>query len=96
MGRLGRENSIRGCSRQSLVWTVLFLFVMTWAGIVATCCADGDDQWNGDPASLPPTCQTVTTMDMSPELMDESLDPTAGTLGDFWMILMAMAYQLAL
>jgi hypothetical protein len=70
-------------SRRFLIWAVLALFVITWAGVLAPCWGDDDPAVEpGDPASIPPGCRT--------------LEPTAGTLGDFWMILMAMAFQLAL
>ena len=67
-----------------LIWAVLALFVITWTGMVAPCCADGGETPvdPGDPVDLPPGCK--------------SLEPIAGILGDFWMILMAMAFQLAL
>ncbi len=71
-------------NRQFLMWAVLALFLITWMGVVAPCCADGDDPPSnpGDPVDIPPGCK--------------SLEPTAGILGDFGMILMAMAFQLAL
>jgi hypothetical protein len=53
-------------------------------GILVPCCVNADETQTepGDPYSSPPG--------------SKSLDPTPGTLGDFWMILMAMAFQLAL
>jgi hypothetical protein len=67
-----------------LVLTVLALLVVLLIGFGAPCSADGDDPPvdNGDPVSVPPACQ--------------SLEPTSGILSVFWMILMAMAFQLAL
>jgi hypothetical protein len=86
-----------GFNRQSLVWAVLAFFLITWTGIIATCCAEGDEYVDpGDPASLPPTCETDCTSAGTYELSNETLEPTPGILSDFWMILMAMAYQLAL
>jgi hypothetical protein len=70
--------------RLSLTLVVLLSFVcMT---LVAPCFADntGDNGNPGDPAEETPLCKT------------KSLDPTAGTFGEVWMILMAMAFQLAL
>jgi len=49
------------------------------------CFADDGGTDPGDPAEEAPLCK-----------VNDSLDPTAGTFGDVWMILMAMAFQLAL
>ena len=70
--------------KKSLILTVLALFVVVWIGFGAPCSAGGEDPPvdNGDPVSVPPACQ--------------SLEPTSGILSSFWMILMAMAFQLAL
>ena len=57
--------------------------------LVAPCFADntGDDADPnpGDPSDELPLC-----------MANDSLDPTAGTFGEVWIILMAMAFQLAL
>ena len=70
--------------RRGLVWTVLILFAVVWLGIATPICLGDDDTITdpGDPYDIPPGCDT--------------LEPTTGILGDFWMILMAMAFQLAL
>jgi hypothetical protein len=70
--------------RRGVVWSVLIVFAIIWLGMAAPVCADGDGTPTdpGDPFEVPPGCDT--------------LDPTPGILSDFWMILMAMAFQLAL
>lgn len=84
--------------RQFLIWAVLALFVITWTCVVVPCCADGGDPVPnpGDPADIPPTCQSVDSSAGTFESTVQTLEPTSGILGDFWMILMAMAFQLAL
>jgi hypothetical protein len=61
------------------------------------CLADGGGSQSdpGDPADYPPTCQNDSSAD-SFEASEETLEPTSGILSSFWMILMAMAFQLAL
>jgi hypothetical protein len=78
---------MRVTQKQFLIWAVLALFVISWIGVVAPCWGDDDDPavGPGDPGYIPPGCHS-----------NDSLEPTSGTLGDFWMILMAMAFQLAL
>jgi len=87
MGRKRRVDGMRGMQKRLLIWAVLALFVIAGTGVLACCWADGDDPATdpGDPSIVPPGCTS-----------NDSLEPTSGTLGDFWMILMAMAFQLAL
>ena len=84
MGRRWRVDRMNRMQKRCVIWAVLALFVITWTGVVAPCWGDDGDPATdpGDPVNVPPGCR--------------SLEPTAGTLGDFWMILMAMAFQLAL
>ena len=65
-----------------LPWVLIALFGIVLLSMMAPCFADGEDENPGDPYDLPPGCN--------------SLDPTPRTLSDFWMIVMAMAFQLAL
>jgi hypothetical protein len=76
-----------GRYKRFLVWAVLALFVIAWTGAVTPCWSDGEGSTTdpGDPSEIPPGCT-----------LNGSLEPTSGTLGDFGMILMAMAFQLAL
>ena len=69
--------------RRYLVWVVLVLFGMIVIGTVMPCMADGGDNPAdpGDPYEIPGS---------------KPLKPTASILCEFWMILMAMAFQLAL
>jgi hypothetical protein len=73
--------------RLSLTLVVLLSFVCLT--LVAPCLADDTgtdgDPKPGDPSEELPLCTAK-----------DSLDPTAGTFGEVWMILMAMAFQLAL
>ena len=71
--------------RLSLTLVVLLSFVCIT--LVAPCFADdtGTNTNPGDPYEELPLCTA-----------NNSLDPTAGTFGGVWMILMAMAFQLAL
>lgn len=74
---------MRKGSRSWLVVALLALFVLS---IGAPCLADNDGapDDDGDPIEDVPLSRKNT------------LNPTAGILSDFWMILMAMAFQLAL
>jgi hypothetical protein len=66
-----------------LVWLVITLVGIALLSGALPCFADGSGQTEpGDPWEEPPN--------------SDSLDPTPRILGDFWMILMAMAFQLAL
>ena len=65
-----------------LHWVVIALFGILIFAFMAPCFANGEDEDPGDPYDIPPGC--------------ESLGPTPRTLSDFWMIVMAMAFQLAL
>jgi len=65
--------------------TLVVLLSLVCLLIVAPCLADDTGTNSGDPANEAPLCTA-----------NDSLDPTAGTFGDVWMILMAMAFQLAL
>jgi hypothetical protein len=65
-----------------LHWIMIALFGIVIVTMISPCFADGDDTEPGDPYELPPG--------------SNSLDPTPRTLSDFWMIVMAMAFQLAL
>jgi hypothetical protein len=65
-----------------LHWVVIALFGIVILTMFSSCFADGGDEDPGDPYDLPPGCN--------------SLDPTPRTLSDFWMIVMAMAFQLVL
>ena len=69
---------------RSISWVVIALVVLICLSTAVPCFADGDDMMGdpGDPVEELPCSQT--------------LDPTAGILSNFWMILMAMAFQLAL
>lgn len=66
------------------VWIVITLIGIALLSGTLPCFADGSgNQTNpGDPWEEPPN--------------SDPLDPTPRILGDFWMILMAMAFQLAL
>ena len=65
-------------------WLAVALLTIVMLSIAAPCLANGEGTADddGDPVDEVPMCKT--------------LNPTAGILGDFWMILMAMAFQLAL
>lgn len=65
-------------------WFAVVLLAVVILSIAAPCLADGEGtaDGDGDPADEVP--------------MSKTLNPTAGMLSDFWMILMAMAFQLAL
>jgi hypothetical protein len=65
-----------------LHWLVIALFGILILTMVAPCFANGEEDEPGEPWDVPPGC--------------DSLDPTPRTLSDFWMIVMAMAFQLAL
>ncbi len=72
--------------RMGLILVLLLSFVCLM--LVAPCFADttGDDggpENPGDPTDEVPLCT-------------QSLDPTAGQFSEVWMIVMAMAFQLAL
>ena len=69
--------------RLSLTLVVLLSFICLT--LVVPCFADNGRTDPGDPADEAPLCKAK-----------DSLDPTAGTFGEVWMILMAMAFQLAL
>jgi hypothetical protein len=68
--------------RPWLVWFAVTLFFITYLGMALPCFADGEGTDPGDPYDEVPLSKT--------------LDPTPRTLSSFWMILMAMAFQLAL
>ena len=72
-----------------LCLTLVVLLSLVCLTLVAPCFADDTDTEPnpnpGDPAEEAPLCTA-----------NDSLDPTAGTFGEVWMILMAMAFQLAL
>jgi hypothetical protein len=63
---------------------VVALLVLAVLGMIAPLGVNADDEQmdSGDPVQELPGCKT--------------LDPTPVSLGEFWMILMAMAFQLAL
>jgi hypothetical protein len=67
-----------------LAWVLVALVGLTLLAGTLPCFGDGEGTQTdpGDPWSEPPNC--------------DPLDPTPRILGDFWMILMAMAFQLAL
>jgi hypothetical protein len=65
--------------------TLVVLLSIVCLTVVMPCFADDGGTDPGDPAEEAPLCK-----------VNDSLDPTAGTFGDVWMILMAMAFQLAL
>ena len=67
--------------RMSLILVLILSFVCLT--LVAPCFADNGDPDPGDPVEEVPLCT-------------QSLDPTAGQFSEVWMILMAMAFQLAL
>jgi len=70
--------------RMGVILVSLFAFVCLT--LVIPCFADTGGSTNpGDPVEEVPLCKT-----------NDSLDPTAGTFSEVWMILMAMAFQLAL
>jgi hypothetical protein len=70
--------------RWNMSGVVIALLALICLSVVVPCFADGDGTLEepGDPVEELPCSKT--------------LDPTAGILSDFWMILMAMAFQLAL
>ena len=70
--------------RWNTSWVVIALVALFCFSTAMPCFADGDgpELDPGDPVEELPCSQT--------------LDPTAGILSDFGMILMAMAFQLAL
>lgn len=68
--------------RMGLVLVLLLSFVCLT--LVAPCFADTPAGDPGDPVENVPLCTT------------NPLDPTAGQFSEVWMILMAMAFQLAL
>ena len=78
---------MKALDKRFLIWAVLALLAIVWMGVAVPCWADGDNPATdpGDPGGIPPGCT-----------QNDSLEPTSGTLGNFWMILMAMAFQLAL
>jgi hypothetical protein len=99
MGRTWKERNMSGMRKQCLKWALVALFVIVWTGIIAACCAaDGQPTAPpGDPADIPPTCQVGNGTSAAAYMgAEETLEPTSGILGSFWMILMAMAFQLAL
>jgi hypothetical protein len=72
--------------RMGLILVLILSFVCLM--LVAPCFADTTDDDGGpanpgDPAEDAPMCT-------------QSLDPTAGQFSEVWMIVMAMAFQLAL
>ena len=71
--------------RMGLILVLLLSFVCLT--LVAPCFADTTDD-NGDPDPGDPVEEVP--------LCTQSLDPTAGQFSEVWMILMAMAFQLAL
>jgi hypothetical protein len=85
-------------SRQVVIWAVLALFAITWSGVVVACWADdgGPASNPGDPENYPSTCRIDGSSVGTFECSEQTLEPTPGILSDFWMILMAMAFQLAL
>lgn len=70
---------------RSRTWIVVALLSILILSVTGQCLADGPGTAGGDPADEAPACNG-----------NDSLNPTAGQLGEFWMILMAMAFQLAL
>jgi hypothetical protein len=89
---------MKATKREFLIWAVLALFAISGTSVVMPSCAHGDETLAepGDPADIPPTCRTAESTAQSFELAAETLEPTPGILSSFWMILMAMAFQLAL
>jgi len=75
--------------RLRMILTLVVLLSFVCLTLVAPCFADDTgteaNPNPGDPAEELPLCTAK-----------DSLDPTAGTFGEVWMILMAMAFQLAL
>ena len=67
--------------------TLVVLLSVVCLTLITPCFADGTgtNADPGDPVEELPLCTAGDT-----------LDPTAGTFGEVWMILMAMAFQLAL
>ena len=65
--------------------TLVVLLSFVFLTLAAPCFADDGGTNQGDPNEELPLCKT-----------NDTLDPTAGTFGEVWMILMAMAFQLAL
>jgi hypothetical protein len=87
-----------GPKKQALLWAILALFVIFSTGVAGSCWADGGDPPKdpGDPGSYPPACQDGVASDEMFQCPEQTLEPTSGTVSDVWMILMAMAFQLAL
>ena len=69
-------------SRRYAGWLIIALFGIILLGMLTPCLADGENDNPGDPEIVLPGSKT--------------LEPTPSILSDFWMILMAMAFQLAL
>jgi hypothetical protein len=65
--------------------TLVVLLSVVCLMLATSCLADNGGTDSGDPAEEAPLCTA-----------NDSLDPTAGMFGEVWMILMAMAFQLAL
>jgi hypothetical protein len=84
--------------RNCLTWAVLALFLIAWTGAVVPCLADGGDPSTnpGDPDEFPSTSRDPGSSAGAFEASEQTLEPTSGMLSSFWMILMAMAFQLAL
>ena len=68
-----------------LRFTLVVLLSFVCLTLATPCSADDVGTNPGDPAEELPLCTT-----------NDPLDPTAGTFGEVWMTLMAMAFQLAL
>jgi hypothetical protein len=86
-----------GPKRQAVIWATLALFAISWSGTVVACWADDGPTNNpGDPESYPSTSRVGGSTADAFQCAEETLEPTPGILSSFWMILMAMAFQLAL
>lgn len=86
-----------GLKKKAVIWAILALFAITWSGAVVTCWADDDPTNNpGDPESYPPTSRVGGSTTQAFQYAEGTLEPTPSILSGFWMILMAMAFQLAL